>query len=217
MTDESNSGEKPTFRELRQRVQAKIANKKLRIQKHGGNLNKIPGGFLIEEAANDVRQEEERAGLEKLTTVDPLTGLLNLRGYERRQKEETERATRNKHPLVVASLDLNDLKTTNDTSGHQKGDEYLKTVAEIIKETTRLIDVAARVGGDEFRVLLTETDIDEAKVWLERLRKKFEEKGVNISVGLSTVDLKMNIMHSIELADQRMYQDKRTQKKENGK
>ncbi len=219
MADESNSGEKPKFGELRQRVKAKITDKKFRIQKLGGDSDKIPGRYLIGEAAKDVRQEEEHARLEKLATTDPLTGLLNRRGYEERQKEEIARAIRSNHPLVVADLDLNDLKTTNDILGHKKGDEYLTTTAEILRESTRLEDIAARVGGDEFRVLLTETNLGQAKVWLERLRKKCEEKGINISVGLSPVDLTKDIMHSIEIADARMRQDKTTQKKnsENGK
>lgn len=219
MAEGASSTEKPKFKELRQRVKTKIIDKKSRIQKRGGDPNKIPGRFLIEEASNEVRQEEERARLAKLATTDSLTGLLNRRGYEERQEAERARAIRNNYPLVVASLDLNDLKTTNDTAGYAKGDEYLKKAAEIIREGTRLEDVAARIGGDEYRILLTNTDLDEANVWLERLRKKFDEKGVNISVGLSAVDLTADIQRSIEIADARMHQDKATRKEnsENGK
>lgn len=219
MTDEANSGEKSNFGELRQRVKTKITDKKFRIQKHGGEPGKTPGRFLIEEASNEVRMEKKQAELEKLATIDPLTGLLTPAGYVIREKEEISRAIRNKHHLVVAALDLNDLKITNDTSGHAKGDEYLKKTAEIIKESIRLEDIAARIGGDELRVILTDTDLDKANVWLERIRKKFEEKAVSISIGLSLVDLTEDIKHAIDLADKRMYQDKKTQKEnsENGK
>lgn len=216
---EEVTGEKSGFKELRQRVKTKITDKKSRIQKLGGDPSKTPGRFLIKEAAEDVRQENERARLEKLATTDPLTGLHNPRGYEERQAEEIARAIRNNYPLVVAHLDLNDLKTINDTLGHRKGDEYLIRAAEIIRDSVRKEDIAARIGGDEFRILFANTDLEQGNVWLERLRKMCEERKVNISVGLSSVDLTADIQHSIDIADARMYQDKREQKEnsKNGK
>lgn len=166
---------------------------------------------------NRGRLRKEKEESDKKSSIDPLTGLLSRAEYERRQEEERARAVRNNYPMVIASLDLNNLKEINDNSGHAKGDEYLKRTGEIIKKSIRLEDVAGRVGGDEFMVLFVETDRDGANVWLERIRKEFKAKGIDISIGLSAVDLRANIMRSIEIADARMYQNKREQKNGNHK
>lgn len=179
------------------------------------------GAFLATEKKQIELDESEkkRREVEEISLIDPLTGLLNLRGYEIRKKEEMERAVRHNQPLVVAALDLNYLKNINDTEGHAKGDEYIKKATEILKESTRLEDIIARVGGDELSAILTDTDLDQANVWLERIRKRFTEREVSISIGMSPVDLTADIQRAIELADQRMYQDKRAQKEvsKNGK
>lgn len=145
---------------------------------------------------------------------DPLTGLLNRAGYRRREALEIERARSYNHALTVAVIDLNNLKTINDTLGHEKGDEYLETAAGALLESVRQSDIVSRTGGDEFKVLFPETDLEQAKIWLERAKKILDEKGVSASIGISPVDLSVGVKEATRLADQNMYAEKRRQKAE---
>ena len=107
---------------------------------------------------------------------DPLTGFFNHRFLHERMGEEVVRAQRNKRPLSVLMLDLDDFKLVNDTFGHLFGDRVLTWAAELIRATLRASDVPARYGGDEFAVILPETDADEAERAAERIRDAFRDQ-----------------------------------------
>ena len=103
--------------------------------------------------------------------VDPLTGLLNRRGLEERMQAEIARAAREGTPLGAVVFDLDHFKDVNDTHGHELGDRVLVWLGALLKEQARGVDVAARVGGEEFVVLLPRADQDAAATFAERVRR----------------------------------------------
>lgn len=109
------------------------------------------------------------------TEHDPLTGLSNRRVFERTLDQEIERSQRNKTPLSLAILDLDDFKSINDTWGHLKGDEVLIDFAEMLSHGSRRYDLVARIGGEEFAVILSGIGIFKAQQLLQRLLDKTRE------------------------------------------
>jgi diguanylate cyclase (GGDEF)-like protein len=103
--------------------------------------------------------------------TDSLTGLLNRRGFEQRFREEIKRADRAGRELGVVILDCDGLKAINDRGGHQLGDSVLVRVARCLKAQKRAGDIAVRMGGDEFALLLPETGADGCVLAAERLRR----------------------------------------------
>jgi diguanylate cyclase (GGDEF)-like protein len=107
--------------------------------------------------------------------VDELTGLLNRWALKRATTREIQRCTRAKGTLALVMMDLDGLKEVNDTSGHSCGDVVLQAVGGVLQETVRAQDSVARMGGDEFCVLLPDTELGEAVTVAERLRAEVEE------------------------------------------
>jgi len=114
--------------------------------------------------------------LEKLTITDHLTGLANRRYLFERLKEELARSERHGHHLCLLMLDLDSFKHCNDTQGHLFGDKVLKEMALTISNTIRSMDIATRYGGDEFIIILPETDESLALDIAERLRANLEKR-----------------------------------------
>lgn len=135
---------------------------------------------------------KEKAGeFEQLSVTDALTGLLNRRYIEERLVEEVKRSNRHGFPMSYVSIDVDHFKSYNDQFGHPAGDQALKIVAHILKETLRGADVAARVGGEEFAILLPQTTNDEAAAIAERIRVKVETaefpcRKVTVSIGVAS-------------------------------
>ncbi len=144
--------------------------------------------------------------------IDPLTNILNRKGFERRLREECSRAERYGHKLTLLFLDLNEFKTVNDTMGHAEGDKLLKEFASILREKSRASDVVARWGGDEFVVLFPETSSDQGQLAWERFSKLFGPRNLSVSAGLAEVDPN-NAEGSIKKADQAMFEAKEVSKK----
>jgi len=110
-----------------------------------------------------------------LARVDPLTRLSNRRDLEERGDVEIARARRNGHPLTLISLDLDNFKAVNDRDGHDGGDRLLRAVAESLSENIRATDIAARTGGDEFVILLPETDSEAGGEIAAKLQQKVSQ------------------------------------------
>jgi diguanylate cyclase (GGDEF)-like protein/PAS domain S-box-containing protein len=118
-------------------------------------------------------QREQRAAV-----TDSLTGLLNRRGFHERFREDLQRAERLGRELSVVVLDCDDLKAVNDYGGHAVGDAALQRVGRILKSQKRLEDVAGRIGGDEFALLLPELGAAAALTVVERLRNHLSDRDV---------------------------------------
>jgi diguanylate cyclase (GGDEF)-like protein len=126
--------------------------------------------------------------LEAQVEQDPLTGLLNRRGAERRLSEATSYAARAKTTLAVALLDVDHFKQVNDTCGHDVGDDTLRQVGQTIRHIIRQHDAAARWGGEEFLLILPNLSKGAAVALAERLRSFIERHlNVTVSIGVSMV------------------------------
>ncbi|HYF75885.1 MAG TPA: GGDEF domain-containing protein [Symbiobacteriaceae bacterium] len=108
--------------------------------------------------------------LRRMAERDELTGVCNRRPFESLLNLEWERATRYRRPLSLLFIDVDDFRTVNKLYGHLMGDEALKVVTRLIRQNIRKTDTLARWGGEEFVVLLPETDVDAAVVLAERIR-----------------------------------------------
>jgi len=109
--------------------------------------------------------------IEELSYTDSMTGLYNYRYFYKRLTEEVFRAKRFSRKLALVIFDIDDFKVYNDTYGHQAGDFVLKQLGELLSLTVRSIDVVSRYGGEEFCVIMPESDQDECFKFMERLRK----------------------------------------------
>ncbi len=148
--------------------------------------------------------------------TDPLTTLYNRRFFEESLDKEFIRAKRTHQPFTIIALDLDYLKQINDKHGHSFGDIAIKTVADVLKKNARSIDVAARIGGEEFNLLLPGVDSCGGLIAAERIRSAISEcKLVKIgqitaSIGVVTFpEHSTNLDELIELVDQAMYKAKR--------
>jgi diguanylate cyclase (GGDEF)-like protein len=174
--------------------------------------------------ANEAAMALENARLyeeaRKRADRDPLTGFFNHRYLHERMGEEVVRSQRGKRPLSVMMLDLDDFKLVNDTFGHLFGDRVLTWAAELIKATLRASDVPARYGGDEFAVILPDTDAADAAHAAERILETFrdrpfigEQRGpvpIAASIGVATFPTDgRTATELIACADGRLYQVKR--------
>lgn len=148
--------------------------------------------------------------------TDALTGLYNRRYFEESLNKEVARARRQNTPFSVIGIDLDFLKKINDTYGHSYGDLAIKTIADILKSNARSIDIPARIGGEEFDVLLPGISSDGAIVAAERIRKAIESQEIETighitgSLGVATfLEHTSNVEELLELTDQAMYSSKR--------
>lgn len=148
--------------------------------------------------------------------TDGLTGLYNRRYFEEYLKKEVTRSLRQKQPFSIIGLDLDFLKQINDKHGHAYGDLAIRTVADVLKKNARSIDTAARIGGEEFNVILPGVEAEGALIAAERIRKAIEDTEldtighVTASIGVATfLEHSDNVEELIELTDQAMYQSKR--------
>ncbi len=119
----------------------------------------------------------------RLATIDPLTGIPNRQAVLSRVEEELARAVRYGRPLSVILVDLDHFKRLNDSHGHAAGDAMLRHVAQLLAANVRSVDVAGRYGGEEFLILLPETDVDAAAALAEKLRRVVANTAVSIGNG----------------------------------
>lgn len=124
--------------------------------------------------------EEKNRELERLSISDGLTGLFNHRHIHDLLADEFERVERSNDCMSVAMFDLDRFKLVNDTHGHQAGDRVLVDMADILRECAREVDRLGRYGGEEFMALLPETCIDDAYVFLERVRHEVARRHFDI-------------------------------------
>ena len=131
--------------------------------------------------------------LEQQVRRDGLTGVMNRRHFIATAKAELQRATRYRHSLALLMVDIDHFKQINDTYGHLSGDEVLKAVARVCTETVRTSDSLARLGGEEFAVLMPETDLSQAKAAAERLREAVARIRCEIQDGVATPTVSIGV------------------------
>lgn len=153
--------------------------------------------------------------LEHLSSVDYLTEVANCRQIKHLMSEELARSQRTDHQFSIIMLDIDHFKSINDKYGHPTGDLVLQTVAKVCKDTVREIDHVGRVGGEEFLIVLPETNAFDAGVIAERIRDRIEfltigEKGikVTVSLGVSSSEIDSNVISLYETADTALYSAK---------
>ena len=160
----------------------------------------------------------ENAELYEMAITDGLTGLMTRKHFNYIASQELEKCIRYDKVFAIGMLDIDHFKKFNDTYGHQAGDYVLAEVAKITKEIFRVSDSVGRYGGEEFVVLMPETDVDGGYIACERLRKEIEEKvfsfgeytfSVTVSVGVSGLrNSDQAVEELIKAADLALYKSK---------
>jgi diguanylate cyclase (GGDEF)-like protein len=160
------------------------------------------------------------AELERRATIDVLTGVANRRHFSETAEREIDRAKRYGNKLCVLMLDIDHFKNVNDTHGHAVGDEVLKVLPGVVTPLLRKLDFMGRLGGEEFAVILVETDADAAVVVAERVRKaiyaaEVRALGVHlhftVSIGCTEIcanDPAEDLKAALERADEALYKAK---------
>lgn len=175
------------------------------------------GHLWIYRDITERKAHEQR--LEHLARTDPLTGIANRRTFLERMRVEFERLGRYQtHSVALLMLDLDHFKRVNDTHGHAAGDEVLKAFTAILQDSVRKVDSLARVGGEEFAILLPETDCEGARLFAERLRRAVAETPVPLDSGPLTVTTSIGVAlldpdddhphRALQRADEALYRAK---------
>lgn len=178
-------------------------------------LLEVIGDLLATALDRDLRVADltRRAdAAESAAMLDELTSLWNRRAWNHFAAREDARSMRYGHPVCVLSIDLDGLKLANDTHGHAYGDRLLRDAGRALRESVREHDVVARVGGDEFAVLLIECGEEQGRAVEARVRHSLERAGVDASVGFARRDPSQGIDEAWLRADAAMYAQKRQHK-----
>ncbi|MDH4285329.1 MAG: GGDEF domain-containing protein, partial [Gallionellaceae bacterium] len=172
-----------------------------------------------EERVRELEQKLEQTS--ELVHADQLTGALNRRGMEETLEREIKRSERQKTPVSLALLDIDNFKQLNDTLGHQAGDRALAHLAKVIKEALRPTDAVARYGGEEFIIILPDSGLPEAVETVIRLQRELTKKFfmnenqrllITFSAGVALRGENEEAEVVIGRADQAMYRAKKSGK-----
>lgn len=172
-------------------------------------------GFMLLMMTRERVEATERAA----ALTDPLTGILNRRGFFEAASYIRQEATKRRQPMAALLLDLDYFKSVNDTHGHAAGDEVLHAFAIRVREVLRSHDVFGRIGGEEFAVVFADADEDAVRTFAERLRSEvavapIDWRGTSIdvtaSIGVAVGDAaKLKVETLLEAADRALYEAKR--------
>ena len=168
--------------------------------------------YMLTHALGRAKEEAE-----KLASIDMLTGINNRRAFTELAKNQVEYCKRHEYPVSAIILDADHFKNINDTYGHASGDAALQNLSNILQNLTRASDVIGRIGGEEFAVLLTSTNVKDAMLVAEKLKNWIADNPVHIddeyfsmtvSIGVASDD-KYNLELLLNNADKAMYKAKR--------
>ncbi len=152
--------------------------------------------------------------MDTLAKRDHLTGLMNRRAFQERVENELKLLPRKTRPSAIGVVDLDHFKRVNDKWGHGFGDEVLQAIANILKENVRREDAVARWGGEEFLLLLTGVNIDEAEQICEKLRSEVAslfvkdgeaETRMTVTIGIAPLTQKKGFKEALREADEALY------------
>ncbi len=166
--------------------------------------------------AESLRRGLEYEELFESARKDALTGLANRRVFEERISEIMAGAKRYNRPITMASLDLDHFKQVNDNLGHQRGDRVLKQVADVFSQGIRSTDLLIRIGGDEFLLVMDDTDQKSGRILAERLCQAVDDMGIwsdastklGVSIGLTQWKREENLEEWMERVDDILYNAK---------
>lgn len=170
-------------------------------------------GYFFRKASTENDQK-----MELFATTDPLTGLFNRRKMLELVENEVVRFQRNQKPFLLAIADVDHFKQFNDNYGHDCGDYVLKKASDLLKDTLRQQDVVSRWGGEEFLIMLPDTDLEGGMAAFEKLREtvantryEYAKKtfSITITLGISRYDGQRDIDDTVKLADEALYKGKR--------
>jgi diguanylate cyclase (GGDEF)-like protein len=161
-----------------------------------------------------------RVRLQSIVLTDPLSGCFNRRGFDQLCTREASRAVRGRHPMSVLALDVDHFKKINDEFGHLTGDEVLREMGMRLRETARLGDVVARIGGEEFEILAPDTAGPGALILADRIQAAFRNKPfaslggsrcISVSIGIASAEANNDQIATalIARADEALYVAKR--------
>ncbi|MEW7976833.1 MAG: diguanylate cyclase [Candidatus Sedimenticola endophacoides] len=170
---------------------------------------------VTESALDDIALQALNDELDLLSKTDGLTRLLNRRSWEAEVEKEFLRFARSGRASSLVMLDIDHFKRVNDTYGHQAGDEVIRQISATIRKTQRDTDISGRYGGEEFGVILVESDAEGASYFCERLRAAVEDLHIvsdeheihcTISLGISEISQEMTLYRQwVEQSDQALY------------
>lgn len=166
-----------------------------------------------------LKQKKLLAKEQERSRRDALTNVGNLRYFYESSEHETDRALRYGRSMTFVYFDVDDFKQVNDRFGHLQGDRLLRTIASTVNRTIRKTDILARMGGDEFVLLMPEVSFEQANVAIERLRValldvlKKEQRLVTLSFGMATFHKPLaSVEEMVRIADELMYKSKKAGK-----
>lgn len=154
----------------------------------------VDRGELLARMRAGTRVLELEGRLSLLARLDPLTGLLSQRSFYEQANKEWSRATRHLFPISCVMIDIDFFKRINDLYGHAVGDEVIRRVARTLQESCRSSDIISRFGGEEFCVLLPETNEEDAAYWADRVRERIAEQRIPVE------EVELNITVSMGVA-----------------
>jgi diguanylate cyclase (GGDEF)-like protein len=168
--------------------------------------------LVVRRSIAQQRLRSENAQLAEKIGTDTLTGVASRAAWENALFTEELHRSRSGSPVSVAIVDINNLKLVNDEVGHAAGDDLLRCCAELLARSVRATDLVARIGGDEFGVLLRYTDAEAAQAWCERLEGELADASgalLRVSYGVSSVPPRESVADAVHDADRRMYMMKK--------
>jgi diguanylate cyclase (GGDEF)-like protein len=224
--DAYSEGDLHLIRQLAEQVSAAVADARVfeDLEDYRQNLEQRVADRTRE--LQDANREKERLiaaldersrALERESHEDPLTGIGNRRQFNQRLAEEVAAARASGQPLTLAVADLDHFKIINDRLGHAIGDEVLQRTAEIMRRQCRAVDLVARIGGEEFALVLTGMTRDVATGYCDLLRRAFESNDwrtihpnlrVTLSIGISQWDGTADPAAFLQAADVQLYRAK---------
>ncbi|KAB0650841.1 MAG: sensor domain-containing diguanylate cyclase [Acinetobacter bohemicus] len=165
--------------------------------------------YILQGELREVEQIRQRERFKEEALNDSLTGLFNRRAWDNLIGLEEERCKRYGHPTAILMIDLNNLKTVNDSLGHTAGDELIQKAATALKGCVRSNDIVARLGGDEFAILSIENNQVNAENLVNRVLQVFAEANISAAIGLAMRNPLNGLLKALQEADEKMYAHKK--------